>query len=217
MRSCIIPRPVKISEYVELFNQMGVDMDVSGWRLSDAIEFTFPAKTVIPSGEYMVVARSPEALLAAAGVNSLGPFNGRLSNGGETIELRDRNDRTLDVIDYSDGGDWPIAPDGLGASLAKTNPNLTSSQAAHWTSSIVVGGTPGAVNFGEAVAPQDEIHQALISLDHRWRVDDQGNDLGNGWRDPEFDDSQWSSGAPAPYYAGAGRFWQGPKLLCCQT
>ena len=43
------------SEWVELYNQMGVDIDMSGWRLSGGVEFTFPEGTVIGGGDYLLV------------------------------------------------------------------------------------------------------------------------------------------------------------------
>ena len=190
-------------EYVELFNQMGVDMDISGWHLTEAIEYTFPPRTVIPRGEYLVVSRQPDALREATGVGSLGPFAGKLADEGETLRLLDRNDRQLDSLRYSNGGDWPLAPDGLGASLAKINPNSTSGPAAHWASSILVGGTPGVSNFGEATGLQDEVRQTLVTLEHAWRVEDQGNDLGEAWRELGLDDQQWTHDLPGPYYAGS--------------
>ena len=36
--------------------------------------------------------------------------------------------------------------------------------------------------------------QAVVPYGAEWRYDDTGTDLGEAWRDPDFDDSQWSSG-----------------------
>ena len=33
-------------EWVELFNQMGIKVDISGWRI-DGIGYTFPANTIV--------------------------------------------------------------------------------------------------------------------------------------------------------------------------
>ena len=56
----------------------------------------------------------------------------------------------MDLVDYSDRYPWPVAPDGSGASLAKTMPNLGSREAANWSSSYLVGGTPGGPNVDSA-------------------------------------------------------------------
>src|SRR5437764_3833711 len=71
-------------EWVELYNQNAVDVDMSGWRLAGAIHYDFPNGTVIRAGRYLVVAISPATLNAQTGLtNLLGPFTGRLSNNGE--------------------------------------------------------------------------------------------------------------------------------------
>src|SRR5687768_4964304 len=62
-------------EWVELQNQMSVDVDISGWSLDDGIDFRFAEGTVIRGGGYLVVALSPAAMMAATGVtNVAGPF-----------------------------------------------------------------------------------------------------------------------------------------------
>src|SRR5262245_29475106 len=55
-------------EWVELFNQMAIPMDVSGWKLQGAIQYTFPAGTVIQGRSYKVVASNPTALASGAGL-----------------------------------------------------------------------------------------------------------------------------------------------------
>ena len=78
-------------EWIELRNQMAVDVDLSAWRLRDGVEYTVPEGTFIPGGGYVVVALNPAALQAITGLtNVLGPFAGRLSNAGEKLELRDQ-------------------------------------------------------------------------------------------------------------------------------
>src|SRR5262245_19457358 len=63
-------------EWVEFYNHMSVDVDISGWQISDGIAYTFPNGTVIRGGGYLVVAISPATLMAATGqTNVLGPFS----------------------------------------------------------------------------------------------------------------------------------------------
>src|SRR6185436_9462092 len=114
-------------EWVELHNQNAVDVDLSGWRLTEGIDYTFPTGTIIKGRGYLVVAISPGTLAAIASITNLvGPFTGRLSNSGEDLELRDLNNRLMDVLDYGADGQWPVGPDGAGVSLAKIQPNLSS-------------------------------------------------------------------------------------------
>ncbi|MCP4610845.1 MAG: hypothetical protein GY845_19220 [Planctomycetes bacterium] len=142
-------------EWVELYNQMGIDIDISGWSLQGGVEYTFPPDTIIGSGDYMVVASAPELLLNQAPLGALvfGPFTGKLSNNGETLYLVNNSGRLLNEMRYRDSGDWPVAPDGAGVSLAKLNPDRESDNSANWTWSEQVGGSPGTKNFSLSEIP----------------------------------------------------------------
>ena len=181
-------------EWVELQNQMSVDIDISGWSLDGGIEFRFGEGTIIRGGGYLVIALSPAALMAASGLPSvLGPFSNRLSNAGEQLRLRDNNDRVMDDVTYGVEGDWPVAPDGAGPSLARRRPNVAGADARNWQSSAQVGGTPGAANF--PIRPPTIATNTLLAIEGSWSFDDSGADLGTAWRDPGYDDSGWRSGA----------------------
>ncbi|MEX2186486.1 MAG: LamG-like jellyroll fold domain-containing protein [Pirellulales bacterium] len=178
-------------EWVELHNQMGVDMDLSRWRL-DGIDFTFAEGTVIPGGGYLVVAADPAALQAATGFSAaLGPFTGRLDNNGEQLRLLNNDDRVMDDLNYGDSGRWPVAPDGSGASLAKADPNTASADAKNWRSSIEVGGTPGDQNFAGSVPVLETVIESGATAKYLVPTD---NSLGTDWTTTGFDDSAWTSG-----------------------
>ena len=131
-------------EWIEIHNQLSVDVDLSNWSLGGGIEYSFAPGTTIDSGDYLVIAKDAAALQAAAGITGvLGGFTGSLSNGGETILLLDHNDRIMDELIYEDEGDWPVAADGSGATLAKTNEHLATGDFDSWHFSQTVGGTPG--------------------------------------------------------------------------
>src|SRR5438552_7277119 len=123
-------------EWVELRNQMAVDIDVSGWSIAGGIQYTFPSNSIVAGGGFVVVAVSPSALMAATGLtNVLGPFSGRLSNGGDTIRLGNNSGRVMDEVNYGVDGDWPVAPDGSGESLAKIDRTTASGTAGNWKAS----------------------------------------------------------------------------------
>src|SRR5439155_11038531 len=54
-------------EWVELYDQNSVDLDLSGWRIAGAIRYVFPEGTVIHARDYLVVAISPATLIAKTG------------------------------------------------------------------------------------------------------------------------------------------------------
>ena len=83
-------------EFVELMNDEPIPFDVSGYRLAGGIDYTFPPGTIIGGGEVLVVASDPEFLAAAHGIEApLGPFAGRLNNGGEEVLLIDTGGSTI--------------------------------------------------------------------------------------------------------------------------
>lgn len=140
------PRESETQEWVELRNLMSVDMDLSRWSI-EGVGYEFPAGTIVPAGGYLVVAKDPLQLAAVTGLaNVLGPYPGQLSNGGETLRLRNNSQRIMDELAYNDAGDWPVGADGSGASLAKVHANGGTQPADNWSSSRVMGGTPGAPN-----------------------------------------------------------------------
>jgi hypothetical protein len=139
-------------EFVELYNQQSVKVDLTGWRLSGGIEYEFLRGTVIEGGGYLVVAADP-AVVQGAGVSEvLGPYTGFLENRGERIRLRNNNDRIMDEIEYNDRAPWPVGADGSGASLSKIDPRTKGTRGSEWADSVEIGGTPGGVNFRGAPA-----------------------------------------------------------------
>ncbi len=162
-------------EWVELHNQMAVDVDISGWYLSDAVFYQFPEGTIVPGGDYIVVAVNPAALELQAGIaGAFGPIVGRLDNSGENLELRDHNARLMDSVTYSSGDGWPVAADGSGLTLSKLYPDWRSSRTGSWGVSERTGGTPGAVNFSlePGEVPAGGALQGLVSY---WNFDGAGD------------------------------------------
>jgi hypothetical protein len=153
------------AEFLELQNTGAVAIDVSGWRLDRGVDYTLPAGTRIEAGGYLVVAADVETFSAKyPGVaNVVGDWSGRLSNSGETIGLENAAGVRVDLVDYSDDGEWArrergpedfghegwiwsMAHDGGGRSLELINASVTNQSGQNWAASEIVGGTPGAVN-----------------------------------------------------------------------
>lgn len=95
-------------EYVEIVNPNAYAVDLSGWRLERGIEHTFAPGTVIVAGGSLYVSPSVRAFRSRAvsptggqGLFVQGDYKGHLSNSGETVELLDRNGRTVDTLIYA--------------------------------------------------------------------------------------------------------------------
>jgi hypothetical protein len=96
-------------EFIELYNNEAVFEDLSGYAFTEGIEYTFPAGTILPAKEYLVVARIPAAVQAAYGITGVyGPFTkGKLDNNGERLELSDNNGQVIISFRYNDTWPWP--------------------------------------------------------------------------------------------------------------
>ncbi|MDB6072241.1 MAG: exported protein of unknown function, partial [Verrucomicrobiales bacterium] len=167
-------------EFVELRNLNGVDINLGRWRLSGGADYTFPEGTIIPGHGYLVLGNVAGALA---------PFTGALSNSGETLRLRNQNDRIMDEVTYSDSGDWPTGADGSGFTLARrtsdANPDPTS-----WTFSQQPGGTPGSLNFLTGTP----VDRTLIANDTAWKFYDADTAPPASWAAANFVDTSWATG-----------------------
>lgn len=131
-------------EFIELFNSDSIPENLSGMRLAGAVNYTFPAGTVLRSGALLVVARNPAAMRAVYGIdNVIGPYEGNLSNDSGVVELHSEFNAMILEAHYSDNIGWPLAADGAGHSLVLARPSWGETQREAWAKSAFKGGSPG--------------------------------------------------------------------------
>lgn len=146
-------------EFVEIYNGGAIFEDLSGMRLSGAIEYEFPAGTRLEAGAFVVVAKAPadvQAHYSLSGV--LGPWTGSLQNEEGSVRLSDeRGHLLLDAV-YSGGRRWPAAADGGGSSLVLARPSYGEGDVRAWEASTFIGGSPGGT---DPVVPAPEANVAI--------------------------------------------------------
>jgi hypothetical protein len=134
---------VDFEEFVELYNDGGAAVDLSGWFFSDGITFTFPEGARIESRGYAVVAEDPAALEARLGyVGAFGPYMGQLDGDGELLALRNARGEIVDQVDYGVAFPWPSAAAGDGSSMELIHPSLDNDLGSSWRSSGLLEGAP---------------------------------------------------------------------------
>lgn len=76
-------------QYIELFNRGDSTVELSKWSFTKGIRFTFPAKTQLKPGGYLVVCRKASIFSANYGgnISAIGDFSGKLSHQGESFCL----------------------------------------------------------------------------------------------------------------------------------
>ncbi|MHC4284042.1 MAG: CotH kinase family protein [Planctomycetota bacterium] len=170
------------AEYIELFNRGTELVNLSGWKITDGVDFSFPNDVTIDVGQYLVVAADVNTFTVNyPGVtNVVGGWDGRLSNSSEAIELNDEMRVNIDRVRYADEGDWAVREegpldnghrgwiwydehDGGGKSLELVNPGLPNQYGQNWATSLNNGGTPGV---GNSVAEND-IAPMVLDAKHR--------------------------------------------------
>lgn len=140
-------------EFIELFNSGDNDIDVSGWRFTDGINYTFPGGSIIEGGGYLVL--SPMSTVVDAQGNSIqsfGIYSGRLSNEGEQLALVDRNGNLIDGFFYKEEELWPSSADGFGPSVERIHPDMASDHPFTWQAGPRLG-TPGRPNQSRVDKP----------------------------------------------------------------
>ena len=142
------------SDYLELYNNSGADINMLGYRFDQGFEFTFP-DMVFPADSYMVLTVNAKSLMETYGAEGIQWTGGSLGNA-EDILLADPNGNEIDYMAYDDGvTGWPTFIDGLGFALQLCDVNADNSLAENWqitnekvsdSGHRVLYGTPGQSN-----------------------------------------------------------------------
>lgn len=140
-------------QYIELFNAGSTQVDLGNWSFNRGIKFTFPARTTLAPGKFLVVCRDTRAFASHYGQSApvVGNFTGKLSHHGDRVELTDAKQAVVDSVKYSDQAPWPSAPDGYSPSLERISPFASADAPENWASSRLpsrkfAAGTPGKEN-----------------------------------------------------------------------
>jgi hypothetical protein len=95
-------------EYICISNPAPFAIDITGWKLDGAIEFTFAPGTVMPSNSVAYVSPHTPSFRARStgprggqGLFVLGPYKGQLSARGEPILVKNTLGQTLTTFTYA--------------------------------------------------------------------------------------------------------------------
>ena len=189
------PPEYTTGEYLEITNLGPGSVQLDGWRLEGGIAFAFPAGVRVRAGSSVVVAEDAAWLAAHHGLdNVVGQYQGKLSNGGERIALRNPEGTLIDEVTYDDKPPWPTLADGRGAALELAPGESDNHFADSWRASLTPGGTPGRVNRVPSRSPVEW----LIPIGAEWRYfkgTQEPSSPTSAWRQILFPgESSWSLG-----------------------
>jgi len=158
-----------LEQWFELFNSGPTNVNLSGWRVTKGVSFTFATNITLPPGAFLVVAaHGPTFVNRNPGVaNYIAGWTGTL---GHSLEISDAAGNVIDGVNFASEGDWAprilgaggvpgalddfnglgwgwfTPSDGLGASLELLNPALPHNYAHNWAANRDTSSTPGRAN-----------------------------------------------------------------------
>ena len=151
-------------EWIEIYNTTDQSVSLDGWKITAGVDFEFPNVSV-EGKSFIIVAADPDkfALANPDASNALGPWNGKLSNSGETIRLKNDLGEEVDQVDYANEGFWALRKpgpedlghegwiwdakhDGQGNTLELINWADKNNNGQNWSASSLIGGSPGKQN-----------------------------------------------------------------------
>ena len=134
-------------EFVELYNPGANPVNLTGYKFTKGIEFTFPDGAILNGDSYLVVVYDvKQTIWRSKKFSVLGPYTGSLSNSGEKITLERPDGTVVEEFKYKDSKPWPQSPDSYGPTLERIAWDLPSNDYHSWRGSIAEGGTPGTKN-----------------------------------------------------------------------
>lgn len=134
-------------EYLELYNQTGFDIDMSGWQLKIGTRVKTIDSILLKAKGYLIVA-GPTGAAVLSSYGSVFRFSSfSLTNKGQTLLLSDSKGQGISQVTYSDTWYLDDTKSGGGWSLEQINPANNCSFSENWRASQnSQGGTPGTQN-----------------------------------------------------------------------
>jgi len=156
-------------EFVELHNKGNTSINLTDVRITTGVNFAFPKDASINANGYLVLADNAQYFTQRYGFSPDYVYNGKLDNGGESLEIIDPEQHVLDSLTFDDILPWNPIP-GVGQySLALIDSNVSGHLASNWQTQAVHY-TPKAQNvFSNCIDIILETNQPQISTDKQAR------------------------------------------------
>lgn len=132
-------------EFVEVYNSSAWPEEMGGFRISGAVQYTFPSNFVLGARSFAVLAAVPADMQAVYGIgNVLGPWTGGLQNSAGSLRILNAVGAVMFEMEYAGEAPYPVSADGAGHSLVLARPTFGERDVRAWAASEMIGGTPGA-------------------------------------------------------------------------
>jgi hypothetical protein len=144
-------------EYLELYNTASSPIDLSDWILQIGSSSKTIEDFILPSHSYVLICKNDaiEALSQYGMTYGLSSFS--LTNSGTQLVLMNKDGGIIHQVEYSDSWYQDDEKKEGGWSLETIDPIAYCIEESNWGASIdASGGTPGAINSIDGLAPEQE-------------------------------------------------------------
>lgn len=100
------------AEFILVSNPGNADLDISGYSISDAVNYTFPQGTLIAKNQTIMLAKN---LSLISGFDQYAKYqwtSGSLNNSGESMTFKDSSGNIVDYVSYMNVSPWPVEANG---------------------------------------------------------------------------------------------------------
>lgn len=132
-------------EFIELKNTGSAPVKLANMTFDQGITFTFPpGMAPLQPGKITVLVRNRQAFAEKyPGIPVSGVYQGKLSNQGEQVTLKDTGGNIVVSVTYDDENGWPVSADGGGDSLVLKEAEGDNNDPRNWWASLHPNGSPG--------------------------------------------------------------------------
>lgn len=169
-------------EFIELLNIASVPVQLfdpsirtNTWRLRGGVDFNFPTNITLAAGEFLLLVNFDPANAAAltafrtrygvsGSVKIFGPYDGKLNNSGENVEIRKPTTPlagnlpyvVVDTVSYEDAAPWPAGADGYGLSLQRKVADAYGNDPINWAASPPTAAAHSSSGSGPTITGQPQ-------------------------------------------------------------
>ncbi|MDB4491606.1 lamin tail domain-containing protein [bacterium] len=194
----------ELPEFIEVQNLTATPFDIALWELAGGVGYRFPdfseaqaTDSFLKAFERIVLTGvEPSVFREAYGlpeaIRVFGPWEGKLSDDGERVTLKDKNGVKRCTVRYNDRDTWPVAADGAGHALVLKDDSMAIDDYRAWGVSPGPGGTPGNPEPAQPEEPYPNpsvdltVGIPFIDYGDRWDFHDGDRDLGTTWRETNY-------------------------------
>ncbi len=210
-------------EYFELINPNSYAVDVSGYKITGGVDFTFQPGTVIPALGSLYVVPSVSAFRirtespkGGQGLFVQGNYSGHLSSWGETLNLLDINGALADETSYAPNPSdqqrylrvtevmyHPAPPQMPGNYVDDDYEFVELKNIGVDTLDLAGVKVADGVLYDFSGSSQTEYNTRLIDITDTWAYEQSNTAQAAQWIDIGFDDSSWEQGSALLYVEGS--------------